>query len=213
MRWYRSRLRPASRRWGIDRGKPLDRVYLEHFLSEHKADLRGKVLEIGGRYYTENFGSNVTQLITYDVVEGADIDIVGDLATGKGLEENSYDCLLILQTLMMIHDIKGATEQIFRALKPGGVALATVNFLAPNCEDPCHDMWQWNLTPNAARLLFGNQFGQENVEVMPYGNYAVASSFIAGLSAQDVNLDYWSYEPGYEVLTGIRAVKTDQPTS
>jgi len=206
-RWLRSRLTPASRHWGTERGKPLDRIYLEHFLKTYQTDICGRVLEIGGKYYTDTFGSNVTQSVSYDVLPGSGIDIVGDLTSGIGLEDESFDCLVILQTLMMIHDIQSAADTLHRLVKPGGSALITVNFIAPNCVDDCQEMWQWNMTPNAAEKLISDRFGEENVTVVPYGNYAVASSFLAGLAAEDVNLDYWQHEPGYEVLIGIKAVK------
>ena len=206
-RALRGGTQPASRRWGIDRGKPLDRVYVEAFLERHRSDIRGRVLEIGGRYYTTTYGSNVSECVVYDVVDGSDVDIVGDLSTGAGLEDDSFDCLVILQTLMMIHDIQGAADTIHRVLKPGGVALVTVNFLAPNCDDPCHEMWQWNMTPNALTKLLADRFGAENVTVEPYGNYAVASSFLAGLAAHEFTGDIWLHEPGYEVVSSGRAVK------
>lgn len=207
MRWLRSKLEPASRHWGIERGKPIDRVYLEHFLTEQKDEINGTVFEIGGRYYTKTYGGNVERSITYDVVEGDEVDIVGDLSTGVGLVDGTFDCMIVVQTLMMIHDIQSAVDNIYRSLKPGGVALVTVNFIAPNCEDPCHEMWQWNISPNAARKLFVDRFGSDKVEVFPYGNYAAASSFLAGMAAEEVELDYWNYEPGYEVLIGVRAQK------
>ena len=52
MYYLRGKLKPASRTWGTDRGKAIDRVYLEHFLDMHRDDIRGDVMEIGGRYYT-----------------------------------------------------------------------------------------------------------------------------------------------------------------
>ena len=207
MRWLRSRLEPASRHWGTERGKAIDRVYLEHFLEQHKDDIRGEVMEIGGRYYTNTFGTDVKKSVSYDIVDGEDVDIVGDLATGVGLRDNQFDCVLVLQTLMLIHDIQGACDTIKRILKPGGVAIVTVNFLAPNCENPAHHQWQWNISPNAARKLFFDRFEESNTSVNSYGNYLTASCLLAGLSDRDVSLEYWKHEPGYEVLVGVRAKK------
>ena len=47
---------PVSRNFGYDRGTPVDRYYIEKFLEENKADIRGSVLEIKDRNYTERFG-------------------------------------------------------------------------------------------------------------------------------------------------------------
>ena len=206
-RYHLSRLKPASRHWGIDRGKPIDRIYLEKFLQIERKAIFGNVLEIGGRYYTNNYGGKVEKSVVYDVVNGSEVDIVGDLATGEGLESNYFDCVIILQTLMMIHDIQAAADTIHRVLKPGGSALITVNFLAPNCIDPCHEMWQWNITPNAAQKLISDRFGKDNVEVSSYGNYAAAVCFLAGLAVEDVLIDFWNHEPGYDILIALKATK------
>ena len=37
---------PLSRRFGLDRGRPVDRVYIERFLARHAADLVGRGVEI-----------------------------------------------------------------------------------------------------------------------------------------------------------------------
>ena len=38
--------KPVSDHWGWDRGTPVDRYYIEQFLAEHAADVRGRVLEV-----------------------------------------------------------------------------------------------------------------------------------------------------------------------
>ena len=50
------RLQPLPRRFGQDRGRPIDRVYIERFLQEHAADLRGRGVEIYEPTYLERFG-------------------------------------------------------------------------------------------------------------------------------------------------------------
>lgn len=41
-----ARLDPVSRTFGFDRGKPVDRWYIERFLAAHADDVRGRVLEV-----------------------------------------------------------------------------------------------------------------------------------------------------------------------
>ncbi len=52
------RLKPVSRLFGFDRGQPIDRYYIEHFLQSHVNDIRGRVLEVGDRDYMCKFGGN-----------------------------------------------------------------------------------------------------------------------------------------------------------
>ena len=52
LRW----LEPVSRQFGLERGLPIDRYYIEKFLAQHAVDIRGRVLEIGDDSYTRWFG-------------------------------------------------------------------------------------------------------------------------------------------------------------
>src|SRR5690606_11879416 len=52
------RVTPVSERFGYDRGQPVDRYYIENFLEHHRADVRGRVLEIGDASYTRRFGGD-----------------------------------------------------------------------------------------------------------------------------------------------------------
>ena len=47
---------PVSRVFGLDRGLPVDRWYIERFLEHHADDIRGVVLEFGDDRYTRRFG-------------------------------------------------------------------------------------------------------------------------------------------------------------
>jgi hypothetical protein len=47
---------PLSRDFGFDSGTPIDRVYIEQFLTEHAMNIRGGVLEVGVMTYTDQFG-------------------------------------------------------------------------------------------------------------------------------------------------------------
>ncbi len=44
--------RPLSDDFGFSRGMPIDRHYIEAFLADHAADIRGRVLEIGDDAYS-----------------------------------------------------------------------------------------------------------------------------------------------------------------
>ena len=50
------RLTPIDSGFGLGRGKPVDRHYIEDFLRRHAADIRGRVLEVGEDAYTVEYG-------------------------------------------------------------------------------------------------------------------------------------------------------------
>src|SRR5205809_768530 len=52
------RTTPLSRNWGEERGGPIDRHYIEQFLSANADDIRGRVLEIGDADQTRAYGGN-----------------------------------------------------------------------------------------------------------------------------------------------------------
>src|SRR3954471_10412782 len=52
---------PVSTQFGLDRGRPVDRFYIERFLEQNKELIRGRVLEVQERTYIDWFGSGVKQ--------------------------------------------------------------------------------------------------------------------------------------------------------
>ncbi|HEX9878830.1 MAG TPA: glycosyl transferase family 2, partial [Candidatus Binatia bacterium] len=81
------RRNPISRRFGMDRGQCIDRYYIEAFLGRHRESIRGRVLEIADREYTERFGGDrVTQSDVLHFMQGnTKATMVADLAHGEDL--------------------------------------------------------------------------------------------------------------------------------
>src|SRR5512140_143153 len=61
------RTTPLSDYWGYDRGTPVDRYFMEHFLDEHRCDIRGHVLEVENSFYTQRFGVEVERAEVLDI--------------------------------------------------------------------------------------------------------------------------------------------------
>ncbi len=207
------RLQPISRVHGFDRGMPIDRYYIERFLSAYSTDIRGNVLEIGNDTYTRMFGGDrFTKSDVLHVVEGnPKATIVADLICADHLPSNSFDCIIFTQTLQMIYDVQAALRHLHRMLKPGGVLLATSHGISKISRRFGADPWgeYWRLTTQSAQRLFEEAFQLGNVTVGAYGNILTAISFLHGLSSEELRpheLDY--RDPDYEVLVTVRAVKS-----
>ena len=72
------------------------------------------------------------------------------------------------------------------------------------------DRWgdYWRLTDASARRLFGDVFGAENVSVATYGNVLSASSYLQGLSAEELTIKELDYlDEDYQVVIAVRAFK------
>ncbi len=202
---------PVSRSFGGDRGTPLDRHYIEGFLARHAGDVRGQVLEVGESLYTGRFGADrVAKATVVDAPESGNgrADILADLATGDGIPSGSFDCVILTQTLHMIFDVRGVLATVHRALRPGGICLATVPGISQIDAADGPDKWFWLMTQTAARLVFAERFGADGVEVEVHGNVLAATAFLQGLALEEISpADLDRSDPLYPVITAVRARK------
>jgi hypothetical protein len=208
------RLAPFSRIFAIDRGQCIDRWYIESFLKMHSADIKGRVLEIGGREYTTKFGGDrVAQSDVLHAVPGnLHATLVGDLQTGTGIPNSVFDCMILTQTLPFIFDLKGTIETIHKSLRPGGVALLTFPGISQISRYDM-DRWgdYWRFTDASAQRLFTGLFGTENVTVVTFGNVLVACAFLQGLASHELKEEELNYCDGdYQVTIGVRAVRRQE---
>jgi hypothetical protein len=205
------RVRPINPNFGLHRGQPIDRFYIEEFLKQNSRDIHGDVLEIADNDYTLSFGSdNVSQSHVLHVAPGNPrATLIGDLVSGSGVPQDAFDCIILTQTLNCVYDVKSVIRTGFRSLKVGGVLLVTIPGISQITR---HDMdrWGdfWRFTSLCARRLFDDVFGVENVTVNTYGNVLASIALLHGLVVKDLRrkeLDH--YDPDYELIIAIRAVK------
>jgi glycosyltransferase involved in cell wall biosynthesis len=208
------RLRPLSRNFGWDRGgPPIDRCYIEDFLARHADDVSGRVLEVRDDAYTRRFGGDRVERsdVLHPVPGNPAATIVADLADsdGSALPSNAFDCVILTQVLPFIADVGAALRTVHRILRPGGVVLATVPGISQIVRRDM-DAWgdYWRFTSLSARRLFEEAFPAGTVEVEAHGNVLAAAAFLYGLSSEELRPDERDhFDPDYEVLIAIRAVK------
>jgi SAM-dependent methyltransferase len=214
------RLEPLSREWGLDRGGPLDRYYIEAFLRRHQGDVRGRVLEIAEDVYSRWFGgSDVDRIdiLQYREGEHPRAAFTGDITDAPELPADTFDCVIITQTLQLIYDVPAAIRTIHRVLKPGGVVLITVPGISQvNRQDTetWGDVWCWMFTRLSLSRLLAERFPDRGIEVRAHGNVLVAAGFLYGMGQDDLSrkeLD--AHDPDYEVLITGWARKPLEPGS
>lgn len=205
------RTKPFSDFWGLERGRPIDRYYIEKFLAEHQEDIRGLCLEMENPGYCQRFGmEKVEKIDILDIaIDNLKATIVSDLSAYENMPRDQYDCFVLTQTLQFVYDLKGAIKSAYRLLKPGGIVLGTVPGITPiPVRDGASRQWCWSFTCNSVRQLFGDEFGVSNVQIQTFGNVLSATSFLWGLSQTDLTsreLDVC--DPDYQVLISVRAQK------
>jgi glycosyltransferase involved in cell wall biosynthesis/SAM-dependent methyltransferase len=208
------RVVPISAEFGYDRGQPIDRYYIDRFLARSAGAIRGRVLEIGDDTYTRQFGGDrVTISDVLHISEGNPLaTIVADLTQADQIASNSFDCILLIQTLQLIYDLPAAIRTIERILKPGGVLLATFPGISQLSADEWAETWYWSFTTLSARRLFEAVFPAECVEILAYGNVLAATAFLQGLAAEELRREELDqHDPQYQLLLCLRAQKAEAP--
>jgi len=148
--------------------------------------------------------------ISWTLTGVAGATIIADLSVADHIESNSFDCLIVTQTLHLIYDVHSAIKTIYRILKPGGVVLVTIPGIDPIHDEEWADSWYWNFTTVSARRLFEESFPPGNVLVDAYGNVLASAAFLYGLAAEELTKEQLDFiDPAYQVLVAVKAVKSE----
>ena len=107
------KVKPVSNTFGYDRGQSINRYYIEKFIKKHKNAITGNVLEFGDNRYTTKYGScNINKS---DVIHPNNrkqgVTIISDIVQSDDIPDNSFDCIICIQTLQFIFDFDKAVEK------------------------------------------------------------------------------------------------------
>lgn len=206
-----TRCAPISSVFGLDRGTPVDRYYIEQFLQKNAHLIKGRVLEIADSFYSKRFGGDRVEVleVLHAQPDNKNATIIGDLTDCSTLPENSIDCFVCTQTLNFIFDVWKAIEGAHYLLKPGGVMLATAAGISQISR---YDMerWgdYWRFTIASVQKLFEPVF-TGGLEISSYGNVLAATAFLQGIAVEDLPnpalLD--ECDPDYQMLISVVARK------
>lgn len=207
------RLTPISRQFGLDRAERercIDIAFIEQFLVRHRADIRGRVLEIGDNRYTNKFGG--------PAVEASDIlhvqpvghaTIVADLTHADAIASDSFDCIICTQTLQFVFDVRAAVKTLYRILRPGGVLLASCTGISQISRYDM-DRWgdYWRFTGASVTRLLGECWPSEAVSVETHGNVLLAVAYLHGLTVDELHPeDLQQRDEDFQLVITARAVK------
>ena len=152
----------------------------------------------------------MTRIDVLDCRPSAAATIVADLNVADVLPAATFDCVILTQTLQLIYDVRVALRTIHRALRPGGVLLATVPGVSQLADPPSRDTWYWGFTTRAAGRLFGEVFGEEHVAVEAHGNVLAAVGSSTGSRPVELSEHELAARDGdYELLVTVRARKAE----
>ena len=199
-------LEPISKKYGFDRGKPIDRHFIESFLNDNRDCIKGRCLEIVDNTYTRKFGGDrTTTSDALDIFPTRNANIHGDLRNLTQVQDSVYDCIIVTQTFNVIDDYNAAIKECLRILKSGGTLLATVPTLSP-CWNLKINLWRYS--KETALHVFSQYFGLKNTSVKSYGNKNAVKGFWVGLSMEDLKaFDLTENDKDFPLTIGIRAIK------
>lgn len=205
------RLTPISPIFALDRGLPVERYFIEKFLAENQADVRGHCLELGDDSYIRRFGEGrVDKTDILSVIEEPGVTIIADLTDAEHIASDQFDCIIFTQALQMIYDMQAALATLHRILRPGGVLLLTTHGISKIGRRLGRDGWgeYWHLTSQSAERLVSESFPGGNVSVGAYGNVLAAMAALHGLASEELEpseLDH--VDEDFEVIVTVRAEK------
>ncbi len=197
---------PVSRKFGFDRGKPIDRVLIERFLSENRSLISGRTLEIGDNRYTKQFGENVTESHVLDVnIYNKKADIISDLADMRKVSDSSFDTIILTHVLGMVERQEKAISEMYRALAPGGLVLVTTASFAPQ---QSQNKGFTRYTAKGLVNLFSKVFDERKLKGKDFGNVYTGLAFWIGLAVEDVPGEIFTYDdPEYPCIATLIAKK------
>jgi SAM-dependent methyltransferase len=207
---------PIARWFGWGRGKAIDRVFIERFLSAQSTHIRGRVLEIGDNEYTLAYGGDQVQqsdIFHYDVNHSR-ATFIGDLSRCDHIPDALFDCIIMTQTLQFIYDTRAALTNIHRLLKPGGSMIATFPGISQISDPNWNSTWCWGWSSGQAANLLEATFPNGDVKVETLGNRFAAIAMLHGLVAEEVPEERLLAPDGAcAFLVGAVAVRASSPES
>lgn len=194
--------------YGLDRGTPVDRVYIDRFFAARAADIRGAIIEVGGPVFSSRHGRGVVSTDIVDI-DGANerATIVADLSAPDALPRSAYDCAVVPQTLQYVSDPRAAVTNLHDSLRPGGVLLITMPVIA-QIDGHAAEVDRWRVTPVGLRDALAAWCPNADVSVESAGNVLVATAFLQGIAAEEMRAtDFDVTDPMYPMIAMARVVR------
>ncbi len=211
------RLAPVN--GGKSNGLSVIRYYWADFLMQHRADIRGRALEVGETSTIRQFGGE--QLTGAEALDLAphspEVTIVADLSRADHVEGEQFDCFVNQFTTAVIFDIRSALYHAVRLLRPGGVLL--INFwcvdyylhrgLEMGTGAPLY-MYHWFTPIQVRHLLHELALTEQDYTITTYGNLLTRMAFLMNIPARELTLrELHTTDPGQPLLICARIVRPE----
>ncbi|HYW51041.1 MAG TPA: hypothetical protein VE861_10555 [Gemmatimonadaceae bacterium] len=198
-------------------GTAIVRWYWSEFLSAHRDDIRGHVLEIGDTQTVRHWGGDrITQADALDVsAHSAEVAIVADLSRADHVPGGLYDCFLVQFTMHVIADVESALFHAIRLLRPGGTLLvnfSSVDYQFPRGLDMATGATLWVhwcfTTLQVHNLLRRAGLSGDDYALVTYGNLLTRVAYQLNVQAEELARHELEHrDEGHPVLICVRVTR------
>jgi hypothetical protein len=206
------RLAPLNNTFGFYRGEPIDRYYIAKAIVKYSHEIKGSILEVGERRYTEQFANidlSNSFILNYAGPEEKNC-ISADLTNLDSFKGQKFDTFICTQTLNFIYDFSSAINTSFEILNHGGYFIGTVGSVS-HISKYDNDRWgdYWRFTEiGIKKILSESSF--EIIDITGYGNMLSAKAMFDGCVSEDFEdkslLDY--EDPIYPLIISFLCKKS-----
>lgn len=180
------RTEPVCPEWGLSRGTPIDRFYIERFVAEHGSVITGDVMEMADDGLVRRFGTSARAHVVDVDAGNPHATIVADLCVPGSLPAAAFDAVVLTQTLQYLRDLPAALANLAHAVRPSGTVLITVPALGPLDPDWLGELSLWRWTPNGLMQTLADGLPGWSCHVRGAGNVLACIGFLAGASVEDL---------------------------
>lgn len=198
---------PLSDDYGFSRGTPLDRRYIEDFLSSHRHLIRGAVLELEESTYTTRFGRNVSKSDVLDIdPSNRHATLIADLTQPNSLPLSAYDCVILTQTLHLLPKPCICIDNCETTLSDGGSLLLTAPALS-RISPTYPDSDFWRFTPAGIHRLFEKHW-RGPFTVASFGNLRTSVGFLLARTVEETPEEaFANNDPRFPLTVAVHAEK------
>lgn len=201
---HRNGILPLSRNFGVERGTPVGRYYIDKFIVSNCNTVSGDFLEFGAvARYKKYFNKH----ISYDTISIFDeegITYVADIHNISELPDKKFDCIVCTQVFEHLKSPETAALSLYYLLKEKGVLLFTAPFI--NNVHGCPSDYR-RFTVEGCRFIL--ESAGFNIEYIDFGgNCMVSTGSLLGMVVEDFSSEDLSFKDEiypYNIL--IRASK------
>jgi SAM-dependent methyltransferase len=191
---------PVSDCYGYDRGTPIDRHYIDRFLTHHAEHICGHVLEVKDDTYARRFGGDRVEVTVVDNDHpNPRATLHADIADSRALPGATFDCILLTQTLQLIARPAAVLRNLEQALRRDGALLLTaptVGRISPSAAGSDH----WRITPVGLARLFAETWSGPTT-ITSYGNFRAYLGALIGEAAEELTItELDELDPRYPLI-------------